>query len=70
MSASPNARNQEAIEMMLKHGIRCIPIVDGEKLVGIVTERDLLQWVVQITYEPRTPPDIKEILDRPNLSKN
>ncbi len=70
ISVSPSTRNQEAMEMMLKHGIRRLPIIDGKRLVGIVTERDLLRWVVQITYEPHTPPEIAEILARPNLSKS
>lgn len=70
ISASPNTRNQEAMEMMLKHGIRRVPIVDGERLVGIVTERDLLRWVIRETYKPNIPPEIKEILEKLNLSKN
>jgi len=68
--ASRNTRNQEAMEMMLKHGIRRVPIVDGERLVGIVTERDLLRWVIRETYKPNIPPEIKEILEKLNLSKN
>jgi len=70
ISVPQTSTTQEAMETMLKHGIRRLPIVDGERLVGIVTERDLLRWVVQITYAPHIPPEIKEILARPNLSKN
>lgn len=32
----------EATRKMLKFGIRRLPVVDGSRLVGIVTERDLL----------------------------
>jgi len=32
----------EASEMMKTHGIGCLPVVDHDELVGIVTESDLL----------------------------
>ena len=63
-------RDLKAMEMMLKHGIRRLPIIDRGRLVGIVTGRDLLRWVVKITYEGHTPFEIKEIFARPNLSKS
>lgn len=33
---------QAAAQAMLEHGIGCLPVVDGDVLVGIVTESDLL----------------------------
>lgn len=33
----------EAAELMRKHNVRRLPVVKGEKLVGIVTENDLLR---------------------------
>ncbi len=68
ISISSDTPNQEAIKTMLKHGIRRLPIIDKGTLVGIVTERDLLKWVLRISYEPNPPPEIKEILALP-LSK-
>ena len=29
---------------MLEHGFRHLPIVDGERAVGIVSIRDILRW--------------------------
>ena len=48
MTANPltvpeNMPVQEAEEIMRKHQIRRLPVVKGEKLVGIVTEIDLLR---------------------------
>ena len=48
MTANPltvpeNMPVQEAEEIMRKHKIRRLPVVKGEKLVGIVTEIDLLR---------------------------
>jgi IMP dehydrogenase len=37
----PDAKLGDALELMRRRGISGIPIVDGEKLVGILTHRDL-----------------------------
>lgn len=34
----------EAFQQMTKHGIRHLPVVEGEKLRGIISERDILQY--------------------------
>ena len=59
---SPVAPISEAMETMLSNGIRRLPIVRDGKVVGIVTERDLLHWIVKIANEPRIPAEIQEIL--------
>lgn len=33
----------DAARLMMKHGIGCLPVVDGEKLVGILTEGDFVR---------------------------
>jgi CBS domain-containing protein len=68
--ASPNTTIQSAVGLMLKHGIRRIPVVHDGKLVGVVTERDLLHWVLKVSYEPNIPDEIVEILARPLNSKS
>ena len=32
----------EAMNLMKKHQIGCIPVIHGEELVGIITEKDFL----------------------------
>jgi len=68
--ASPDTTIQAAFGLMLEHGIRRIPVVDDGKLVGVVTERDLLHWVLQVSYEPIIPPEIIKILARPLSSRS
>ena len=68
--ASSDTSIQSAFGLMLDHGIRRIPVVDDGRLIGIVTERDLLRWVLQVSYEPNIPPEVVKILKRPLISKS
>jgi CBS domain-containing protein len=54
---------QQAFEMMLKNEVKRLPVLDDGKLVGIVTEKDLMRWVLRVSYEPNIPPHIKAILE-------
>jgi CBS domain-containing protein len=38
-------------ELMNSKGIRRLPVVEGDRLVGIVTEGDLRRWVGQVAKE-------------------
>lgn len=40
-SASPEASPEEAAQIMLLHGFRHLPIVDGKQVCGVVSLRDL-----------------------------
>jgi CBS domain-containing protein len=54
---------QDVFEIMLEHRIRRLPIVENNELVGIVTEKDLMAWVLRVSYEPNIPKHIKAVLD-------
>jgi CBS domain-containing protein len=43
ITVPPKATRAEAAALMLRNRIGCLPVVDGEKLVGIVTETDLIR---------------------------
>ncbi len=43
LTVSPDTLTIDAIRMMRQHQIGCLPVVDGDKLVGIITEGDLLE---------------------------
>jgi CBS domain-containing protein len=40
-SASPDATAEEAAQIMLLHGFRHLPVVDGKQVCGVVSLRDL-----------------------------
>ena len=66
VTISPTESVHDAIALMLKHGIRRLPVVKQRRLVGIVSERDVLRWVLRVSYEPHIPSEIKEILESRN----
>jgi CBS domain-containing protein len=51
VSAKPDQQIVDAFELMNERHIRRLPVVEGDRLVGIVTERDLLRWVGAVAVE-------------------
>ena len=55
----PDATVQEAAGIMRRHKFGCLPVVTDGRLVGIVTEYDILQLVERLppgALRPGTPP--------------
>ncbi|MHC4513708.1 MAG: glutamate-cysteine ligase family protein [Planctomycetota bacterium] len=50
VTATPDMSTLQAIELMREHRVGCLPVIERDKLVGIVTERDLIQ-VASILFE-------------------
>jgi len=44
---SPDTPVADAARMMIERTIGCLPVVEGEKLVGIVTETDFVKLVAE-----------------------
>lgn len=42
LSVPPSATLREAVSIMREHHVGCVLVVDGDRLAGILTERDLL----------------------------
>ena len=57
---APNRKVSEALDLMKRYRISGIPIVDGQKLVGILTNRDL-------RFEIDTNKAVKELMTKENL---
>ncbi|MDN3018205.1 acetoin utilization AcuB family protein [Paenibacillus sp. BSR1-1] len=57
---------EEVASLFYEHKISCIPIINDQKLVGIVTETDLLRTMVELTgaHQPGSQIEIKV----PNLA--
>jgi len=66
-SVGPDTQVWKAFEAMLKLGVRRLPVVEDEKLVGMVTEKDLTRWVLRIFYEPNLPEEIRTLVQNPQI---
>lgn len=65
-SISPDTKLSDAYSLMQKKNIRHLPIVDGDKLVGIVTDRDLRLSTSRLAKHPFEPEEaVKSIMSHP-----
>ena len=46
ITTTPETPITEAAEVMLRRKVGCLPVLDGESLVGILTEADFVRHVV------------------------
>jgi CBS domain-containing protein len=53
ITATPDLNASDAAGLMASHDIGALPIVAGERLVGIVTDRDLVLRVLAARKDPR-----------------
>jgi CBS domain-containing protein len=54
VTATPDLSASDAAGLMASHDIGALPIVEGERLVGLVTDRDLVLRVLASRKDPRT----------------
>jgi len=47
VTTSPNTGLKEAARLMLERKIGCLPVVEGDRLVGLLTETDLLRELAE-----------------------
>jgi CBS domain-containing protein len=66
-TTTPTAEIWRTFEIMLRLGVRRLPVVENDRLVGIVTEKDLTRWVLRIFYEPNLPEEVKALITNPRI---
>jgi CBS domain-containing protein len=47
ITISPDTSIKDAACLMMDKKIGCLPVVDGDRLIGLVTETDMLRYVVE-----------------------
>jgi len=47
VTLGPAASPKEAAEIMLERGFRHVPVIEGERAIGIVSIRDVARWSVE-----------------------
>ena len=53
----PDATIREAALLMADRKIGCLPVVEGDELIGLVTETDVLRWVAGVSALPARQSD-------------
>ena len=62
VTVGPSLEVWDAVEQMVRKDIRRLPVIEADKLLGMVTERDILQWLIKVAYEPNVPEDLRKLL--------
>ena len=60
VTVSPSTTSLEAIQVMRNRGVGCLPVVEGEQLVGIVTSYDFLAASAQLFQQHLQEPEAVE----------
>ena len=66
-TVQPDMEIWRTFELMLKLGVRRLPVIENDRLVGLVTEKDLTRWVLRIFYEPNMPAEIRSLVHNPKI---
>jgi CBS domain-containing protein len=66
-SVRPASSAHEAVQKMIKFNVGSILVMDGEKLVGIITERDIIARIADQCLDPRSL-QAKDIMSRPVIT--
>ena len=56
VTVSPSTTSLEAMELMRTHRVGCLPVVDGDQLVGIVTSYDFLEATAKLFQQHLATP--------------
>jgi len=66
ITVSPDSSLLAAAKLLLTHKIGCLPVVEQEELVGIITEGDLLRALVEMQERVEGTPTTELVIeDRP-----
>jgi CBS domain-containing protein len=55
LTVSPTTTIQDAARLMLQHKVAGLPVLDGDNVVGIITESDIFRLVVKVWEQEDTP---------------
>ena len=63
VTVRPSAEVSQAVEQMVRKDIRRLPVMEGDKLLGMVTERDIFRYLVTVSYAPNIPEDLRKLIE-------
>ena len=63
VTVGPSVEVTHAVEQMVRKGVRRLPVMDGDRLVGIITERDVFRYLIGVAYAPNVPEDLRKLIE-------
>jgi len=63
VTIGPSAEVSQAVEQMVRKDIRRLLVMEGNKLLGMVTERDIFRYLVTVSYAPNIPEDLRKLIE-------
>ncbi len=63
ITVAPGAGLLEAARLLLGHKIGCLPVVEQEELVGIITQSDLLRALVDLQERAESVPSVELVVE-------
>jgi CBS domain-containing protein len=63
VTVGPSAEVSQAVEQMVRKDIRRLPVIEGNRLVGMVTERDIFRYLIGVAYAPNVPEDLRKLIE-------
>ena len=63
VTIGPSVEVSQAVEQMVRKDIRRLPVMEGNKLVGMVTERDVFRYLISVSYAPNMPEDLRKLIE-------
>ncbi len=67
VTTSPDTTVRDAARMMVKQGVRRLPVVEDERLVGILTSTDLAKY---LSESRQTLGSVLDLVDAPSVREN
>jgi CBS domain-containing protein len=53
----------QAVEQMVRKDIRRLPVMEDDRLLGMVTERDVFRYLIMVSYAPNIPKDLGKLIE-------
>ncbi len=61
ITGAPGMSVQEAIDLMIENKIGHLPVIEGNSLVGVVSDKDLMRSVLRRSYEKLSKPNLRKL---------
>jgi len=59
-TVAPDAPRRKAVDLMFKNRLGCLPVMEAERLVGIITVRDMLRALNDLIAPDQSQTDISD----------